>query len=523
MGTRRISSEVVQTILDGLHSIISDHEKDTEQMFPLVLETVKTCKELIEVGETQPKPELWDRAFLRVGEGLNCDTSMSLDFLSGVLSPPLSRIPEQGLAPYPSLPDQSFATIGFMHMTLQEYLDLGLLNGSLQAFQNLLGIADGSRASAVEDFVQKSPIEQEEQGHLLLSEFPECEDFRHTALAQLPDRTLATFLDFLSKLRLYRLGRWLLSSQGIDGPIISQERYTSESLQPALLQFAAATSDVLLLSNIASKLPTPLSEKNTIALLQCQIVPRQWDRVKDILYNARAEGHVLPLTVISSIAQAIVIDEHNQLNNAQEDSLAQAEQILVDLIAGKYELEPIHSKSPSYLRRRKVNQISRIITSLPGRQNTSISKLVKLFGQDHATAIVDPKAFDIILDGVVQAFGPSAGKEFWQRWCIPPGTKRKQPYIQDGQEKVVKPTVQTLNFILAPLAPREEKLFDRNSLENDSSITTKGHDVACNSSTKFSSEASAILPWAARVLRNFGLQEGTIAAELEIYRPIICN
>ena len=533
MNTRTISKEVVEAVLDGLHSIVNNRGRDIEQMVPPLLKIMEDCKNLIETGKTLAKSKLWDRTLLRVSEGLNCDVSMASGFLSGVPNPCLDCNLDQRPTLCPSLHSQSSIMMGFMQLALQACIDTGLLRGSLQSFQKLLGIADSSWAEVIEGLTRKSPIELQYCGSVSLSEYQETENFRNKALTKISDRTLATFLDFLSHLKLYSVAHWLLASQDIDGPITSQKNYTSSILQPALLQFAAATSDVELLSKVAANLPTPLSRENTIALLYCQIAIRQWDRVNDILATAKVKGFVIPLTVISRVAQTIVIDEHIQMNNAMESSLVQAEHTMMDLIAGKYDQEPNHSTSPRFLRRQQVNQISRILASLPGRLSMSMAKLARLSGQSHTTTMVDSKAFDIILDGVVQAFGPSAGKNLWQKWCVPPGAKGVISYSRDGQEMVVRPTIQTLNIILVPLALGTKEVSYRDGLQKDSRFAIKnyktgetpatidysqGREVRENSSAS-SQERHAILSWATLVLRDFGLHESTVAAELEIYLP----
>ena len=532
MGARTISVEVVQATLDGLHGIIDTVCPDSKHSLSWQLEAMEHCKRLIDTEENHSKANIWDQSLLRTSLRMNCDVSKCPDFLSGLLDGRLDHRMEMDRFPDSLLADHSPARVGFTHVALQAYMDSGLLNSSLQAFQTLQAISDSSRAKVIENFALKSPDELLSRQTLASSEFQETEDFPYTALTQIPDRTLGSFLDFLSALRLYHVGRWLLASQDIDGPMISEEKYSSSVLQPALLQFAAATSDVDLLSKVAAKLPVPLSRENTIALLHCQIALRQWDRVNDILINLQVKGFEVPLSSIAHVAQTIVVDEHTVLGSDRISALMnQAEHTLVRLIEGEYDQPPDYSSSPSFLRRRQVNQLSRILSTLPGRLASSTSALVKESGQSHATVLIDSKAFDLIVDGIVQAFGSSAGKDLWQRWCILPRTQRAVPFTQDGQEKVIRPTIRTLNFILAPQAPDGDKLASADSPLNNSTMASAGRrerEVTTttepgriespyeNLANRFSGGHS-LLSWAGSVLRDFGQPESVIATELEPY------
>ena len=532
MGARTISSEVVQATLDGLHSIVDNPGRNSKRSFSWQLRAMEDCKILIDTEKNQSEAELWDRICVRASLGISHGVSESSNILLGFLGPSLDHRIGMERIPYSSLADQSSARVGFMHLALQAYIDSGLLNSSLEVFQSLQAIADSSRAKFIEDFALNSPGELLDRQNLSMPEMQKMGNFPYTAMTQIPDRTLGSFLDYLSALRMYHVGHWLLASQDIDGPMISEEKYNSSVLQPALLRFAAATSNVDLLSKIAANLPTPLSRENTFALLHCQIALRQWDRVNDILANLKTKGFVIPVASIAHIAQTIIIDEHAVLDSKQKSvMLDQAEHTLVTLIEGAYDQPPNRSSSPSFLRPRQVNQLSRILSSLPGRLATSTSTLVKESGQSHASILLDSEAFDLVIDGIVQVFGPSAGQDLWQRWCISPGTQRAVPFTQDGQEKVVRPTIRTLNFILAQPAPDRDKLANASSPLRDSTTASSGQRESETTATNesrhvglrheipaiHSLNSSTVLAWAESVLRDFGQPETIIATELAPY------
>ena len=530
MGARTISSEVVQATLDGLHSVVDNLGRDSKHSLSWQSQAMEDCQRLLDTGETEAEADLWDRTLVRASLAVNRDVAQPSGFLSEYLSLSLDRRKEMVCMPKTSLAYQSSARVGFMHLALQAHIDSGLLNSSLQVFQTLQAITDSSRVKVIGNFVLKSPDELMDRQNSSLPEFQEVKDFPHTALTQISDRTLGSFLELLSALRLYDVAHWLLASQDIDGPMIAEEKYSSSVLQPALLQFAAATSNVDLLSKVAANLTTPLSEENIIALLYCQISLRQWDRVNDILANLKANGCTIPLASIAHVAQTIVIDEHAVLD-FEQDLINQAEDTLIALIRGEHDQHRNSTSSLRFLRRREVNQLSRILSALPGRLATSILPLVKQSGQDHATTLLDSKVFDLIVDGIVQALGPLAGRELWQRWCISPGTQRAVPFTRDGQEKVINPTIRTLNFILASQAPGGDKITNENGLFNDPTLAMTGQKVIMTTGADGSrhvgqnhetlatrsSNNHSVLSWAESVLREFGQPESVIVTELGPY------
>ena len=364
--------------------------------------------------------------------------------------------------------DHRGASFGLLHQTLNTYIGLGDINGTLRAFRRLQNWIDATRVQTVQAFWRdyESMPERDQS-----DERTDIAGLNY----EIPHTTLAPFLDLITTAKEYDLGKWLLYSNEIDGPVIPPALYQSPVLQPALLRFASATADSNLMRRVTQSI-TLAGQAYTVeilrTILQCQMRSGRLKEVDELLVHLTSERElpveaydimVLAATVLSSESSANPLEESQQ-------SLRRVQHMLERVLSGAYQPKRSFSQQRDYSSQRQINQLCRIFASVPGALNATAQKLIQHSGQSHAPVRIETNAFNVLLDAVVDAFGSHAAKGLYDRWCEipdkPPVSHESTsgddvqprddpfPLVDDRllpSEKVVVPNRATVQIILRPL------------------------------------------------------------------------
>ena len=364
--------------------------------------------------------------------------------------------------------DHRGASFGLLHQTLDAYIRLGDINGALRAFRRLQNWIDATRVQTVEVFWRD------------YESMPERDQSNETTdIAgldyEIPHSTLASFLDLVRTAKEYELGRWLLYSNEVDGPVIPPALYQSAVLQPALLRFASATADSGLMRRVTQSM-TLAGQVYTVeilrTILQCQMRSGRLKEVDELLVHLTSEWE-LPIEAYDiMVLAATVLNLETSATSLEEShrSLRQAQSMLERVLSGAYQPKRNFSRQRDYSAERQINQLCRIFASVPGVLNATTQKLIQQSGPSHAPVRIETNAFNVLLDAVVDAFGSLAGKGLYDRWCEIPdeplvshestsdddfqSRDNPIPLVDDRllpSEKVVVPNIATVQIILRPL------------------------------------------------------------------------
>ncbi|KAL9127765.1 MAG: hypothetical protein Q9217_003423 [Psora testacea] len=525
MGPRTVSREVILAILDGITNRASTKVEMYGERVTEVLQHVKNCKNLLERHHMSLSWGHMNAVMLRIIESAVLKNQSSSGALSRIIdtNPIIRSAREFNVQPDDQISetgmDLSAAILGLLHRILYNYSDWGNFQGSLQTLRDIQNIIDANRDVYIHEFANelRERLQQGREDPGLLENLQK----RTSPLLypQIPVYTLARLLDFVAENKFTELGQWLIHNDDIDGGVILDHMYDDPNLQPALLRFATATADNELLTRVLERLQPPLSGTTLRALLRCQVVLNKWDAVENILRHFRSTAG---LNWSPSDVMAIAAGILKMLRSMHHSNhVGRALGILKDILQGRY--DPPQSASqlydPSHIQR--ANQLIRILRSIPGKPFENIpSDPAREAGRFSKAMEISARAFNIILEAVVEQHGCAAGRALWQRWCLAPdeSTPRTNIFsinIEDRDEKVVTPAVYMLRTIVRPVAQKirkgraESPPPDLNTTEQDGS-NTQAHARGL----PISDEDRSLINWAVPLYQKFGIANKAINGEL---------
>lgn len=543
MGTRTISQEVVQALVDGLLNIASSRQRLSGQSFSEVRQNIATCRSLLERG----RPELDDKSLnstvLRLLENTGIDARHSLGILQQSIDLRAALIKKDSGANLTALKqdvdfDEIAAMLGLLHRCLYGFAQGGNLQASLAMFRKIQNIVDNKREETIQAFAET--LRMREQSPDACKNMTLNAQKDATLLSPLiPVNALVAFVNIITDSKYYDLGYWLLQNQDTDGGPLSPELYSDRNFQPALLHFATAVADNNVLTKILEKLETPLSEEILHALLQCQIVLGKWSGVEELLEHfQKTPGMTWKACDAMALARAILRMEHGAHGAHTKEHVSEAQDLLCNLVRGKYNSDRDPSELPDLTEIRLANQIGKILSPLPGSLSKVYAENPSQTSRCRASIPIPPDAFNIVLEALVECHGPSAGKSLWKRWCNEPGessistTKylnshgdRPGPVASEDHERVVHPKPYMVRNILRPILKIQQRYLQSKTDEQGQNVTTsdvkKGPKPFAEETDEkhvgiirsLKKEEQEILDWGIEMYSKFGMSEKEIRIE----------
>lgn len=562
MGTRTVSREVILAIMDGLPNVAHSRQSTFGTSYSEVQQSITACKSLLECDHPDLDAKLLNPTILRLIESTGVDSRGSPGALQRAvdlrrMTSKNGKIADATLLAQDAESDDTAAILGLLHGILYGFARGGNLQGSLTTFRRIQDIVDTNREERIQKFADELRMRSREANS--------CDDLINPNIGgkdkikipllwpEIPAVVLTAFLDLIIDTKFYDLGKWLLHSDDLDGSAISPKLYANPSLQPALIRFATATADDELLTRVLERAEPPLSERVLHALLRCQLVLGRWSKVKDILqYFQKKKGVSWEASDAMAIASTILQFEHSHLETDTVGSISQAQSILSDLISGKYNSQQDPSEIPDLSEAKMANQLGRIFKTLPDCLRTTVKETSRETHRAHTSITITPNAFNILLEAMVECYGPLAGKRLWERWCREPteAAPKSSPTIsymnrhmrlpiialeEDlEEERVVTPTLKMLRNILRPILRIRQRPVSPKSDDADQTVTRPAPNSQENNGElrdgreKANSEAikrppteqeQDLLEWGISMFKKFGLADREIKLEIPFAIP----
>lgn len=544
MGARTISSEVVAALVDGLVNLVRPVAENGGKTPTEVWENISTCKNLLERGRFGLESNSWNSIILRLVESQGFNPETEPGMLEHILDFAPTYQQELEASNSPAAPgsfaqayvaEQSAASLGLLHRTLHAFACQGDLQGALRTIKQLQSLVDANRNKSIREFkvrIEES-LRKGDEDSLDPVDYYNQETDVPGFHPHVPVRTLAVFLDLITDAKLFEVGKWLLYSDAIDGRIIPSILYGAPSLQPALLRFATATKDVKLFNRLVGRdMIPPLPEGHLRALLHCQIALGKWDAVEEFLKYRRDERNLTwDSTDVMAVASSIMhLEKSNEPDS--EFAITRAKDILQGLLRGDYNTPSDPSQPRDFSRPRLLNQLRRILKTVPDLLANILPSASVETGQAHATTSIPVHSFNILLEGVAETCGSVEGKRLWTLWCQAPkpfkeqnavGIKdtrkvllRDKDWLGGGEpELVVVPNLQSLRIIMRPAVEAREEARQRQAKGS----TTKdgvpaGDSAVVKAKVLDDALKKELFAWAGKMYRDFGLTNDEITQEL---------
>lgn len=497
MGPRTVSKEVILALMDALsYATISSSEFGSSPT--TMIRSLRACRAILGGRSVGAKDPSLNRSILGMFESGSQASAGDLERLLE-MTPSYQARSESAAIPITSqrvTEELSAAGVGLLHRNIYQFAVEGNVQGALRAFNKMQNLVDINRRMSIQEFAEAlKRREQADNGEddLLTERINNLIPGVHS---KIPIYVLVSLLDLVTKAGPHDFGTWLLFSEEVDGPWIPQSLFAEPALQPVLLRFAEATVNGELFAQISSKLEAPLSPEILRTLLHCQIALGKWDAAEEIFSNFQSDESLgLIPEDIMSVARAIlrletaISEDTDEDVSEMSDQLRQASTLLQGILRGEYLPDKDPSQPRDYTSLRVLTQIGRIFKSIPGSLSEILLHTFGSVGRANAAISTPTEAFNILLEGVAEAYGSSKAELVWNKWCHPilsdPNLGVK--YLDDGRELVVTPSLQTLRVMMRPIV--------------------RGGRVA-------NSHESGTVEWARQMCYRFGLTEKEIYNEL---------
>lgn len=521
MPLRTISREVILALVDGLANI-SGATNSTGPNPLLVQQHINTCKRLLATEGFGLESCTSDSITFRMLESVRADFQREPAVSEQVLclSPAYgNEIPAADFRDFANRTSHelaiasSTALLGFLHQVLYSFARLGNVQGTLRTFYKTQAFIDAKNQELL-----RNSMDELTQSKLDIDDSPDTTDEigSFTLHSQLPVHILITLLNLAREAKLFDFGKWILYKDDVNRPAIPPELYAETDLQPCLLNFAAATADTNLQARVTEKLQVPLQPAVLRSLMHSHMDLGNWSSVEKIFgYIRNTEEHWNP-TDVMKIANHVLRMEKDSSNETHvfTDQIILAITLLQTFFSGEFNTPRNPSARFDFCQVRTMNQLFRILKRCPGELSKLTSPYSHRSGRTTESINIPVQAFNVLVDGIVESKGSSAGKELWDTWCLKlhgddsanPENPSSAQTLDEETPKVVRPNLQTLQTILRPTI---QAAIDMKNMREQ-----KSQDQATVERRVLPVVDYEILAWGRKMLIQFGLSEEEIAVEI---------
>ena len=522
MNERTVSSEVIANIVDGLVASIRDNADEHGMRSSTVRHFVSQCKSFLDRQHYNVEVRFWNSVVLRLIDSEYCPPSSAPGILTRVLdlcgkypNPSHKASPENPENQSELMMHHSVASFGLLHQVLDNYCHLGDALGAVRTFKRIQNWTNDNHKRAQREVAVGL------DGKRKIIEPNEVDDMA-TIGYLIPQSTLAAFLNLLTDAKEYAMGNLLLSSEGANVPVIPPRLYGSPTLQPALLRFASVTSNSGLIMAITDCMASQLSrfsEEALKAILHCQIRLGNWPEVDKLFIHLANQRRlqVEGLDIMTLAGTVIRLQQATKSGESNQIQLSQAQGMLKLLLRGKYRPKPDPSQPRDYSQLRLLNQCNRILASVPELVQSTISWTGTQAEQANAPVPIPARAFNVLLDAIVEVYGCGRGKAMVDEWCLVRMNSKTAVKLDDvmGEESYAEePIMRRATSLMAGKYTLEpEKVV---ALNQQTIRTVLQPLLSTQQAKRDSNPTEPLLEWGANKYRELGLTD----AEIKTLIPI---
>ena len=545
-----ISREVILALVDGLANTSS--VTNSTQHNPLLLQQqISTCKRLLATEGYGLETYISNSIIVRLVGSIGVDVMREPAVYEQILwlSPTHgNEVPTYASRDFANRTSHELAMasstvyLGLLHQVLYSFASLGDVQGTLRTFYRTQTLIDVNNQHRLEDSINEVTRPR--------SDVEKCTDLtdeiESLALhSRMPLHVLILLLDLATEAKLFDFGNCLLHSDDIHGPAIPPELYAEISLQPALLRYATVTADTKLQINVTEKLEVPLHPSVLQSLIYSHVELGNWSSVEKIFTYLRDNtGNGWSPHDIMRIASFILRMEKDASSRGHlsTDKTSEPIALLRRIFSGEFNSSRNPSDVINLKQVRQMNQLFRILKRCPGNLSKLTSPYVQKPGRTTECISIPVKAFNVLVEGVVESKGSIAAKELWDLWCHGISSVDLAKTVSHsstfgrygGHERVVRPNLQTLQTILRPTIQaginaknvEKQELLDQNTIRQTMPPDARGvavneasslQDVGGTAKNALTKAEQETLEWGRKMFAEFGLSREEIAIEIPWY------
>ena len=550
---RTISSEVVLAFIDALTSSTSN--SGPRYAVFSNFDKISKLKNLLDRDNLSLCTSTWDAIIARLADSPGMQLESNPQMMELVLTlaetngkkirstnAPPSIGKKSTMAAY--IFEGSAAVLGLYHRTLHAYIKSRDIGGSLRLLMRLQSFTDSNQRKSLDHFFRdlkstKAPKAPQTWGSLRHFDFrARFHGVEFPGLfPHIPVNVLAELLDLVTESERYEIGHWMIYRTDVDGALISEDMYAHQVLAPALIRFAAGTADTSLLAKVNKAQTVDVSGPTLVALCEGRIRLGLWQGAILVLGLIRDYSlHRWTAQDFAGIVRALLYHiQYSSSGQLPGPFMNQASTLLQRLLRG--DLGQVWGPTFSNL-----DTIAGVLSSI----NLNLAELctnILVRGKQYTVAL-PTETFNIILDGVVKAYGSNSGRKLYDTWCGESDDRReidmidengmktevsRRPDIKvlfgqcigDTTSKAVQTTATFKGHVVTELTTLriiiQQALKEHRIAEETSSPSEAPSNVG-EEEVERPARKSDVLDWASHTLRHdFRLSEVDIDYELEGY------
>ena len=571
MGNRTISSEVVTASIDGLVNMTRVGVGVRGLPVTFILKRIVVLKDILDRDQFGLGSNSWNSIIARLAGSGGIDIGADPETMERILGlAPVYRkelglrkgekdVPfSRNLASNLPFAHDTAMPLGLLHRCIIAHAQNGNLHGAMRTFLKLVTYVDDNRQRSIDDFAKALKNEPREEGWGTFQEGGTLTVTKPGTQPEIPVPVLASLLNAATEARAFEFGRWLLYSEDVDGPYIQSYLYKASNMVPAILSFAAASSDFDLMAKVFAADP-PRTRSVERALLSCEIVLNRWGRVQEI-FEASAGDIESCWGALDAMRLAVAVlrleSTASSLGASPNERryYTQAQRIFANLLAGHYDSpQPLApQRTPDTFQEGLRKQLHSLFSSIPHGSawlSTNISQAtMESLDRNIAVKPLPTEAFNIFLTGAVDMHGSAEGKRLWDIFCedidvierqrIEGGVlrlstsnelqdttlnealkrlyKRNPSPIPSTSTKMVRPNLRTARILVQAALQEGEQLGRVRRMRGrgfKSVLRSQRRGSPLSNPRK--EQIDQVLEWGADTLRVFGLKDHEIDLELE--------
>ncbi|KAF1947624.1 hypothetical protein EJ02DRAFT_449104 [Clathrospora elynae] len=430
---RTISGEIVTAFVDGLVNQmrlgVGSRGADPE----IIVASIKALKGFLDMNNLSLGSSAWDSIMTRLLESGGFVPEKRPELLLQIFELAPGFGVEVGAAnasassgtEVPYFFEPTTVPLSLLHRAMRAFMGNGDIKGAMTTFTLLQQHTDDNKQKSVQqffEFLRNSPQSRKDEpftSRLPPVDFPAFD-------TKLPIPLLAQLLDLATETKLYDLGRWLLFSDDLDGPLIGPELYSHRNIAASIVRFGTLAGENDLVLKIINKVGTwndkykqqRMPAEILIALLCCQLKLRRWDSVRGIQRYVEETMTFRPRPVILSTFAAELL----RTSDGPDDAKAQAQEAFTSILFGWENLILNNIRNELYC-------ILSVMSTVDVEWKEYCSRFLAFSSRQAVKLATDD--FNRVLGGVLDGYGSTKGKDIVEEWCYKP-PRTFEPYRAPG-------------------------------------------------------------------------------------------
>jgi hypothetical protein len=439
--TRKIiSSEVVTAYVDGLVNAMRLGVGARGTAPEDLVDNIKKLKHFLDINLLSLGSTTWDTVISRLLESGGIEPERRPELLLSILdlAPTFgtevntvnasSKSVVADLEP-PYFFEPTALALSLLHRTIRSYVHSGDIAGAMTTMKMLQQHTDSNKQRSLELFFETlkgAPLRHNElfTSRLPPIEFPAFEN-------QLPIPLLAKLLDLATESKMYDLGRWLLFSDDLDGPLILPSMYQAWGMAASIIRFGTLAGENELVLRIVERTGTWDRTSQTrrmpyeflTALLCTQIKLHRWQSIQGMQrYVLESLPSYRPDATIFAHFGAELLRTSSSPNGNHSTEKAEVCQAFTEFLFTWEGLVLTCARNELYC-------ILAIMSTVDEEWKQYCSQFLAFSALQQIK--LSTSDFNQVLGGILDGYGSSKGREVVDEWCYKP-PKTFEPYRAPG-------------------------------------------------------------------------------------------